>query len=78
MNNIQRTEAAIKDGTFGEPVLAYRVYGLALSPVHLAEGSDWDLIMSADTEEDARDMISTDSFYSNKDIYATVIIKGKQ
>lgn len=57
MNNIQRTEAAIKDGNLGEPVLRFRVYSMTSSPAHLAAGADWQLCMSAHTKEAAQEMM---------------------
>jgi len=56
-NNVQRIEAAIKAGQYGEPVLRFRVYSLIGSPTHIAAGADWMLSMSANTKADAEEMI---------------------
>jgi len=74
MNNIQAIEEKINRGTYGEQVLRFRGYALIGSAAHLVGGSDWRLYISADTMEDAEEMIKEEGFES--DIY--LIIDGKK
>lgn len=51
---IAKTEAAIKNGTFG-PVCAFRVYARTNSPVHIEAGADFMLQYSFETLEAAQE-----------------------
>jgi hypothetical protein len=61
MNNIQTIEEKINHGTYGT-VLRFRGYALIGSAAHLVAGSDWRLLISADTLEEAEEMINDDGF----------------
>ena len=67
MNNIQAIEKRINEGTFGEQVLRFRGYALIWSAAHLVGGADWRLFISADTLEQAEEMIKDEGFKG--DIY---------
>ena len=72
-NHIQRTEALIKSGAIREQVLRFHVYELTGSPKHIMAGSDWRLCMSADTQQDAEEMIKEHGY--EHDFY--IIIDGE-
>jgi hypothetical protein len=76
MNNLQRTEAAIVDGKLpsGEPVMRFRVYSMTGSARHIAAGADWRLEMSAETNDDAEQMIEDHGF--DMDFY--IVIDGEE
>jgi hypothetical protein len=57
----------INEGTYGEQVLRFRGYALIGSAAHLVAGSDWRLFISADTLEQAEEMIKDEGFKG--DIY---------
>lgn len=62
MNGIQRTEQAIKEGAMMEPVMRFRGYALTSSEAHLAAGSDWRLLVSAESKEGCEEMIKDHGF----------------
>ena len=62
MNNIQAIEKRINEGTYGEQVLRFRGYALIGSAAHLVAGSDWRLLISANTLEEAEEMIKDEGF----------------
>jgi len=74
MNNIQAIEKRINEGTYGEQVLRFRGYALIGSAAHLVGGSDWRLFISANTLEEAEEMIQEEGFRG--DIY--LIMDGKE
>jgi hypothetical protein len=61
MNNLHRTEQAIKAGLH-EPVLRFRGYAMTGSVPHLLAGADWMLLISADTKVEAEEMIKEYGF----------------
>jgi len=74
MNNIQAIEKKINEGTYGEQVLRFRGYALIGSAARLVAGSDWRLFISANTLEEAEEMIKDEGFKG--DIY--LIMDGKE
>ena len=74
MTAIQKTEIAIHSGNFREPVMRFRVYSLCMSPTHLAYGSDFMLAFSAETRQDAEEMIRDHGY----DFDTYVIVDGDE
>ena len=74
MTAIQRTEIAIHSGVYMEPVARFRVYCLIMSPTHLAYGTDFMLAYSAETKDDAEQII--EDYCRDYDTY--IIVDGNE